>query len=34
MIPSGILPSFITSPAFLVLASGLVGLIMFREKRS
>ena len=33
VIPSGILPAFFTSPAFLVVASGLVGLIIYRQKK-
>jgi len=31
--PAGILPAFTRSPVFLVLASGLAGLIIFRQKK-
>ena len=30
----GVLPGFVTSPAFLVAASGFAGLVMLREKRT
>ena len=33
MIPAGIVPAFMTSPAFLVAVSGLSGLILFRAKK-
>ena len=33
-LPSGILPGFVTSPAFLVVISGLTGLVLFRSKKS
>jgi len=34
ILPSGILPAFIKSPVSLILASGLVGLFIFRQKAS
>jgi len=33
LLPGGLLPGFIGSPAFLVVSSGLAGLIIFREKK-
>ena len=33
VIPSGIVPSFMTSPVFLVLVSGLTALFVFRQKK-
>jgi len=33
VIPGGIVPSFMTSPVFLVLVSGLTALALFREKK-
>ena len=34
VLPSGILPAFFKSPAFLVAASGIVGLIIYRRNKS
>ena len=34
IIPKGIVPSFITSPVFLVLVSGLAGLVLYRQKKT
>ena len=34
VLPAGMAPAFIRSPAFLVVVSGLTGLILFRKKKS
>ena len=33
VMPAGILPAFLTSPAFLVTASGIAGLLIFRQNK-
>ena len=32
-LPSGLLPAFVSSPAFLVVSSGLLGLFIYRQKK-
>jgi len=34
VIPAGLVPAFLKSPAFLVAVSGLVGLLVFRQKKT
>jgi len=33
VLPAGLAPAFMRSPAFLVVVSGVVGLILFRQKK-
>ena len=32
-LPSGLIPAFFSSPAFLVVTSGIIGLILYRQKK-